>query len=103
PLSVVPAGPLVGRLSADEHARRHGEAAEACGAEGRGLAGRHGRDSQEQSRFAEHRATIRRTYGGDLVSTWSVLRQSCKPRSPVGLVNQPGNQVSAKNDLALAA
>jgi hypothetical protein len=21
------------------------------------------------------------TYGGDLVSTWSVLRQSCKPRS----------------------
>ena len=30
------------------------------------------------------------TYGGDQVSTWSVLRQSCKPRSPVGLVKQPG-------------
>jgi len=29
------------------------------------------------------------TYGGDQVSTWSVLRQSCEPRSPVGLVNQP--------------
>ena len=28
--------------------------------------------------------------GGDLVSTWSVLRKSCKPRSPVGLVKQPG-------------
>ncbi len=43
------------------------------------------------------------TYGGDLVSTWSVLRQSCKPRSPVGLVNPPGNETNAKNDLALAA
>src|ERR671934_1859152 len=44
------------------------------------------------------------TYGGDQVSTWSVLRQSCKPRSPVGLVNPPANQVSAKNEhLALAA
>jgi len=32
------------------------------------------------------------TYGGDLVSTWSVLRQSCKPRSPVGLVNPPGKE-----------
>ena len=51
-----------------------------------------------------HTATIRpKTYGGDLVSTWSVLRQSCKPRSPVGLVNPPGNQVSADNELALAA
>ena len=51
-----------------------------------------------------HAATIRpNTYGGDLVSTWSVLRQSCKPRSPVGLVNPPGNQVSADNELALAA
>ena len=51
-----------------------------------------------------HPATIRpNTYGGDLVSTWSVLRQSCKPRSPVGLVNPPGNQVSADNELALAA
>ena len=38
-------------------------------------------------------ATMRTTtYGGDLVSTWSVLRQSCKPRSPVGLVNPPGNE-----------
>jgi hypothetical protein len=43
------------------------------------------------------------TYGGDLVSTWSVLRQSCKPRSPVGLVNPPANKASAKNNLALAA
>jgi hypothetical protein len=38
----------------------------------------------------------------ELVSTWSVLRQSCKPRSPVGLVKQPGINVSAKNDHALA-
>src|SRR5215213_8330039 len=36
------------------------------------------------------RARIRRTYGGDQVSTWLVLRLSCKPRSPVGLVKQPG-------------
>ncbi len=36
-------------------------------------------------------------------STWSVLRQSCKPRSPVGLVNPPANKASAKNNLALAA
>jgi hypothetical protein len=43
------------------------------------------------------------TYGGDLVSTWSVLRQSCKPRSPVGLVNPPAHKASAKNELALAA
>ena len=32
------------------------------------------------------------TYGGDQVSTWSVLRQSCKSRSPVGLVKQPGKR-----------
>src|SRR5438477_1548809 len=53
----------------------------------------------------EHAATIwlQNTYGGDQVSTWSVLRQSCKPRSPVGLVKQPGHKASAKNDLALAA
>ena len=30
------------------------------------------------------------TYGGAMVSTWSVLRLSCEPRSPVGLVNPPG-------------
>jgi hypothetical protein len=45
----------------------------------------------------------KKTYGGDLVSTWSFLRQSCKPRSPVGLVNPPANKASAKNNLALAA
>jgi len=38
-----------------------------------------------------------------LVSTWSVLRMSCKPRSPVGLVNQPANTASANDELALAA
>ncbi len=49
-------------------------------------------------------ATIRlRTYGGDQVSTWSVLRLSCRSRSPVGLVKQPGTNVSADTDLALAA
>jgi hypothetical protein len=26
---------------------------------------------------------------GDGSATWSILRQSCKPRSPVGLVKQP--------------
>ena len=31
----------------------------------------------------------RTTYGGDQVSTWSVLRSSSEPRSPVGLVKQP--------------
>ena len=42
-------------------------------------------------RRAAARATISfTTYGGDQVSTWSVLRLSCKPRSPVGLVKQPG-------------
>jgi len=29
------------------------------------------------------------TYGGDQVSTWSILRSSSEPRSPVGLVKQP--------------
>ena len=43
-----------------------------------------------------------RTYGGDQVSTWSILRLSCKPRSPVGLVKQPGQNASAKNQNALA-
>ena len=33
-----------------------------------------------------------KTYGGAMVSTWSILRQSCKPRSPVGLVKQPENK-----------
>ena len=42
------------------------------------------------------------TYGGDLVSTWSVLRLSCKRRFPVGLLKQPGRNVSADNDHALA-
>jgi hypothetical protein len=49
-----------------------------------------------------HAATIGATYGGDQVSTWSVLRLSCKPRSPVGLVKQPGQNASAKNENALA-
>src|SRR5581483_6776990 len=46
---------------------------------------------------------VKRTYGGDQVSTWSVLRLSCRSRSPVGLVKQPGTNVSADNELALAA
>src|SRR4029078_5199878 len=46
---------------------------------------------------------FRNTYGGDQVSTWSVLRLSCRSRSPVGLVKQPGTNVSADNELALAA
>ena len=55
---------------------------------------------------AEPRLQCGLTYGGDQVSTWSVLRQSCKPRSPVGLVKQPGNQHASADDnhaLALAA
>ena len=51
----------------------------------------------------EAAATLPRTYGGDQVSTWSVLRQSCKRRSPVGLLNQPGHKASANDNLALAA
>ena len=53
--------------------------------------------TQDASRGGSRRST-RRGYdsteqpGGDLVSTWSVLRESCKPRSPVGLVNPPGNK-----------
>ncbi len=55
-------------------------------------------------RLDGHAATIgRQTYGGDQVSTWSVLRLSCRSRSPVGLVKQPGTNVSADNELALAA
>ena len=50
----------------------------------------------------QHMATLRATYGGDQVSTWSILRLSCKPRSPVGLVKQPGKNASAKNENALA-
>src|SRR4029079_6331544 len=42
------------------------------------------------------------TYGGDLVSTWSLRRLSCKRRSPVGLLKQPGHQASAKDNSALA-
>ena len=30
-----------------------------------------------------------KTYGGAMASTWSVLRVSCKRRSPVGLLKQP--------------
>ena len=43
------------------------------------------------------------TYGGAMVSTWSVLRLSCKRRSPVGLLKQPEPNASADNELALAA
>jgi hypothetical protein len=50
----------------------------------------------------DHPGYNTRTYGGDQVSTWSILRQSRKPRSPVGLVKQPGNNVSADNENALA-
>jgi hypothetical protein len=42
------------------------------------------RGGRVRSRY--HRGT---TYGGDQVSTWSVLRLSSEPRSPVGLVNPP--------------
>jgi len=38
-----------------------------------------------------------------MASTWSVLRMSCKPRSPVGLVKQPETNASAEDNLALAA
>ena len=31
----------------------------------------------------------KKKYGGAMASTWSVLRMSCRPRSPVGLVKQP--------------
>src|SRR5215468_10898311 len=66
--------------------------------------GRHRDQLEALGRDPIHRteATICRTYGGDLVSTWSILRQSRKPRSPVGLVKQPGTNVSADNDHALA-
>ena len=43
------------------------------------------------------------TYGGAMASTWSVLRVSCKRRSPVGLLKQPEPNASAENNLALAA
>ena len=38
------------------------------------------------------RGAILRVSGGDPVSTGSVLRKSCKPRSPVGLVKPPGTK-----------
>src|SRR4029079_5022930 len=43
---------------------------------------------------SRHPATLcgEHTYGGDQVSTWSIRRLSCKPRSPAGLVNPPGNR-----------
>jgi hypothetical protein len=41
--------------------------------------------------------------GGAMASTWSVLRMSCKRRSPVGLLKQPEQNASAENNLALAA
>ena len=44
------------------------------------------------SRERTHRAAILSRSGGDPVSTGSVLRKSCKPRSPVGLVKQPGTK-----------
>ena len=53
---------------------------------------------------ARYTEGVHMTYGGDLVSTWSVLRLSCEPRSPVGLVNPPGNNTNAnRSDLAIAA
>ena len=44
-----------------------------------------------------------KTYGGAMASTWLVLRLSCKPRSPVGLVKHPETNASADHNLALAA
>jgi hypothetical protein len=44
-----------------------------------------------------------KTYGGAMASTWSVLRVSCKRRSPVGLLKQPETNASADHNLALAA
>ena len=38
-----------------------------------------------------------------MASTWSILRVSCKRRSPVGLLKQPEPNASAENNLALAA
>src|SRR5207248_7802472 len=48
-------------------------------------------EGARHGRFPKGAATMEahQTYGGDLASTWSILRQSCKPRSPVGLVKQP--------------
>ena len=65
------------------------------------------RSATRETREPPQRLTSRypwwTTYGGDQVSTWSVLRSSSEPRSPVGLVKQPAHKASAKHDLALAA
>ena len=61
------------------------------------------RETREPPRVRVARYPSWTTYGGDQVSTWSVLRSSSEPRSPVGLVKQPAHKASAKNDLALAA
>ena len=61
------------------------------------------RRARAARRARAERLSLGATYGGDQVSTWSVLRSSSEPRSPVGLVKQPAQKASAKNDLALAA
>ncbi len=74
-----------------------------------GRAGRHRRGRVRRGR-AGHASSRRRacrairprytdgqeTYGGAMASTWSILRQSCKPRSPVGLVKQPETQTQVR-------
>ena len=64
---------------------------------------RSARERRASRRSSVSRYPSRTTYGGDQVSTWSVLRSSSEPRSPVGLVKQPAHKASAKHDLALAA
>src|SRR5581483_7837235 len=70
--------------------------------------GRAGREAPDGAGAEERppltRATLAaRTYGGAMASTWSILRVSCKRRSPVGLLKQPEPNASAENNLALAA
>ncbi len=47
---------------------------------------------KRRARAARRGYPVGTTYGGDQVSTWSVLRSSSEPRSPVGLVNPPAQK-----------
>ena len=59
------------------------------GSDPRGSAARPVARQRKSLRCVDPRLSYGSTYGGDQVSTWSVLRSSSEPRSPVGLVKQP--------------
>ena len=100
---------IPGATSRLVHSRSRGRQLPAPGRGERGKSLRHGRRGFGSDRKSDPAArsgstmSANKTYGGAMASTWSVLRVSCKRRSPVGLLKQPEPNASADSNLALAA